>query len=681
MKKINFLFGIHCHQPVGNFEHIFDESYQRCYLPFIETMERHPRIKFTVHYSGILYDWFMKKHPEFLELLSKMIKRGQVEVLVAGYYEPIIPIIPDADKLGQIKMQSDFIKEKFKTSPRGMWLTERIWEPQLPKILSEAGVEYVMVDDQHFLKAGVDPRELYGYYTTEEQGTTLSVFPISKDLRYLIPFKLPEETIRFLAGIATEDGSRAAVLADDGEKFGVWPGTYKWVYEEKYLERLLTELENNLDWIRPMTFSEYLDAYPSRGRVYLPTASYQEMMEWSGGFFRNFFVKYPEANYMHKKMLSVSGKLQTLKKSHTSPDREKLLVEAERELYMGQCNCAYWHGVFGGLYLSYLRDAVYEHLINAENIMQKLQRGEKNFTEVVVTDLDKDGSEEVLMSNPFLNLYFSPRQGGGLFELDYKPRSFNLLNVLSRRKEDYHKKLLEGPKVHAAHPGADSIHDVVRVKEEGIEKHIFYDRYSRLSLLEHFIPLGTDLNAIRTGGYSEIGDFINGVYSFFPERKGGEAAVNFSRTGAVEGMAVSVTKTVGLMSGQSIINVEYEVQNLSDKKLEATLGVEFNLTLLAPDAPDRFIRISDNKNKYPMNSVGDDAQISKLELVDEWKGFSVSLEWAKPARLVRYPIETVSQSEGGFERTYQGTCLFFGFDLRLDPQAKWTNKISIRMES
>ncbi|MFA4966673.1 MAG: alpha-amylase/4-alpha-glucanotransferase domain-containing protein [Candidatus Margulisiibacteriota bacterium] len=683
MKKINFLFGIHCHQPVGNFEHIFDESFENCYRPFIETLECHPRIKFSVHYSGILYDWFLKKHPEFIDLINKLVKRGQVEVMTAGYYEPIIPIIPDADKLGQIKMQTDFIKKNFKQSPRGLWLTERIWEPHLPKILSEAGIEYVTVDDFHFFSAGFKKEDLYGYYVTEEQGAMLNVFPISKELRYLIPFKMPEETIKFLRGIASDDGRKAAILADDGEKFGVWPGTHKWVYQDGYLENLLKMLEDNLDWIRPMTFSEYLDEYPALGQVYLPSASYAEMIEWSGGYFRNFFVKYPESNNMHKKMLLISSKLQTIKKSETSEDRQKLTTLAERELYMGQCNCAYWHGVFGGLYLSYLRDAVYEHLIKAENIIQKLQRGNKNFTEILVTDFDKDGSEEVLMSNPYLNVYLSPKSGGGLFELDYRPKAFNLTNVLTRRPEPYHKKILETPKENVkVGGGTKSIHDLISVKESGIEKFLKYDRRRRrISLVDHFMPVDTDLEALKDENYFELGDFAEGAYNFFPHRKGDEASVNFSRTGRVDGHSVSVNKLASLMAGQSILNVEYEVTNLSEKKIHALFGVEFNLTLLAPDAPDRAIIISGSDDKLKMNSSGKKNEVFEVKLIDEWKGFSVSLGLEKESKLFWFPIETVSQSEGGFERTYQGTCLLFGFDLELEPQGKWTNKIVIRMES
>ena len=712
MKKINFLFGIHCHQPVGNFEHVFEWAYDSCYLPFLKAMEKHPRIKFSVHYSGILYDWFIKNRPEMILLLQNLVKRGQVEVLTGGYYEPILPIIPDEDKLGQIEMMNEFIKDKFKISPSGLWLTERIWEPTLPKILAQAGVEYITVDDYHFLSAGIEGDKLFGYYLTEEEGEILKVFPINKALRYLIPFKMPEETINYLRSIATEAGDRGAILADDGEKFGVWPGTYKWVYEDGYLENFLNKLEENLDWIIPMKFSDYLEEFPPKGRAYLPTASYFEMMEWSlpadqqiqlkkikeevnhlnryeefskffrGGFFRNFFVKYPESNNMHKKMLLVSKKLSTIKKGAISADRKKLIKEAEKNLYKGQCNCAYWHGVFGGLYLSNLRNAIYEHLIRAENILQRLQRGDKKYTELLIYDFDKDGNSEVLLSNPYLNLYFAPAAGGSLFEMDYKPKEFNLIDVLTRRKEAYHESLLKNGEGSASSEGIHSIHDGIHLKEKGIEKYIIYDSLKRASFVDHFFSSDVNLSGLKHGLATEIGDFAGEIYDFFPIRKNNEVQLNLSRVGAVNSQEVKLTKTILLLSGQSIVTVDYEIINNGREPMEFIFGVEFNLTLLGGNSPDRYYKINWEKlenSHLASEDVLD--EVKSVQLVDEWKGFSVSFELNYECDFIRYPIETVSQSEGGLEKTYQGSCLVFSWKTKLNPKEIWKNKFVLKIES
>lgn len=713
MRKINFLFGIHCHQPVGNFDHVFVQAYNDCYLPFLETMERHPKIKFSAHFSGILYDYFEKCRPEYLDLILTLVKRGQLELIAAGHYEPILPIIPDEDKLGQIEMQIRFIKKHFKTSPSGLWLTERIWEPNLPSVLRSSGIEYLTVDDYHFISAGIKKSELNGYYITEDQGQTLKVFPINKDLRYLIPFRLPQETIKYLSELSSEEGDRAAILADDGEKFGLWPGTNKWVFKDGYLENLLCELESNIEWIRPMTFSEYLDEFKPQGRAYLPTASYFEMMKWSlpcnsqkdfdriekeielqgksdeynkffkGGFFRNFFAKYPESNNMHKKMLQISQKLSTLKQTDAQmpQDREKLFLEAKKHLFMGQCNCAYWHGVFGGLYLSNLRDAIYENLIKAENIIQILQRGNKKYTELLIFDFDKDGKDELVLSNPYLNLYISPGLGGSIFELDYKPKEYNLLNVLTRREEAYHQRLLDSISRGADESRHESIHDIVAVKEQGIEKDIIYDKNRRMSLVDHFFPEGINFQQLKDSSYQEIADFAEKEYEYYPTKKKDEVSVKLSRISAKGQPGIKLSKSISLLSGQSIVEIEYEIMNLSETGLAADFGIEFNITLLASDTDDRYIKIPSSDEKYKMNSCGESIDISSFKLVDEWKDFIVSFEASSCFRLLYYPIETVSLSEGGFEKTYQGTSLMPVFKICLEPKETWKNKLVIRFES
>ncbi len=44
---------------------------------------------------------------------------------------------------------------------------------------------------------------------------------------------------------------------------------------------------------------------------------------------------------------------------------------ARRALYRAQCNCPYWHGAFGGIYLPHLRNAVYNQMIAADNLLDQ----------------------------------------------------------------------------------------------------------------------------------------------------------------------------------------------------------------------------------------------------------------------------------------------------------------------
>lgn len=154
MPKFNLVLLIHAHQPIGNFDEVMELTYSRSYSPFVECLARHPRVRVGLHYSGVLFEWFAERHPEYLHRIGALAARGQVEVVGGGFYEPILITIPLEDQIEQIRRLSDFIAEHFGKRPGGAWLAERVWEPQLPAALAEAGVEYTLVDDNHFLAAG-----------------------------------------------------------------------------------------------------------------------------------------------------------------------------------------------------------------------------------------------------------------------------------------------------------------------------------------------------------------------------------------------------------------------------------------------------------------------------------------------------------------------------------------------
>ncbi len=205
MGKVYFLFGVHNHQPVGNFGYVFEEAYSKCYYPFFDVLGKYPSIKCNVHISGPLYDWILAFHKEFIDRIGLMVKRGQLEIVSGGYYEPILPIIPDRDKISQIKLMNGFIHRNFSTDPEGIWTAERVWEPYLARVINEASLKYTFLDDTHFRYAGIAKEEFFGRYVTEDSGRGISIFPISKTLRYKIPFSKAEEAVSLLKSFVNKD--------------------------------------------------------------------------------------------------------------------------------------------------------------------------------------------------------------------------------------------------------------------------------------------------------------------------------------------------------------------------------------------------------------------------------------------------------------------------------------------
>lgn len=694
MKSINLILGCHSHQPVGNFDFVFQEAYEKSYVPFIDVLERFPAVRVTLHYTGPLWDWFVMNHPDYVKRLRALADAGQVEIMGGAYYEPMLCAIPERDVAGQIKRMQTFCEEHFGAKPKGMWMAERVWEPHMAKVLAQSGVTYAALDDSHFLCSGLGPEDLYGCYMTEEEGEAIRVFPILEKLRYLVPFHRVEETISYLRELATEDGERCAVLHDDGEKFGVWPGTFHSVYEEGWLESFFTALTDNRDWLRSVTYSEYLEQHRPIGRTYLTCASYQEMMAWAlpprrqrelkevretlaqqpafaekcapfvrGGFWRNFLTKYAEANNMQKRMLRVSKRLQDCRERFgDSP----LLMEAERFLHQGQCNCAYWHGQFGGLYLNHLRTAIYEHLIRADNVLDQIEQRDGQVRSSAV-DFDGDGQLEQVLENGILSVFVNPNDGGTLFELDYKPGNFNLLNTLTRREEPYHADLAEESEDEEGNDGqVRSIHDHFQSKERGLNALLYYDSYRRSSLRDHFYETGLDVESLYRNEAGERGDFSLKTYGCTSEG----SSILLSADGVVYDNGehpVRLQKRITLDSGESRIRIRYDISHAGTTPFETLFGSEFSINFLTGSAPDRYYYSDERALERPMLGVrGIEGGLRNFALRDEWQQLEAGFTLSEAGSFYFFPLETVSQSECGQERVHQGSVVLVSWPLRLE---------------
>src|SRR2546428_6194616 len=177
----------HQHQPAGNFPSVFQEVTERAYAPLVATLYRHPEVKASLHFSGPLLDWLGANRPDVIGDLSDLVRRGQIELLSGGYYEPVLVGVPRRDGVAQIRALSDRAHAIFGQRPLGAWLTERVWEPHLPSLLAEAGVADTVLDDQHLLQAGLRPQELRGSFFTQGQGPPGIVFPGRGKLRPPLP--------------------------------------------------------------------------------------------------------------------------------------------------------------------------------------------------------------------------------------------------------------------------------------------------------------------------------------------------------------------------------------------------------------------------------------------------------------------------------------------------------------
>lgn len=704
MSNVSLALVIHSHQPVGNFDHVIEDAYQKSYAPFVRALHEHSRIRLSLHFSGILLEWLEKRHPEYFQQLRELAERGQIEMVGGGYYEPILPVIPDADKIAQVRKLADYLRQHFGASPRGAWIAERVWEPTLPLPLAKAGVEYVVLDDTHFLLAGLQPWQLGGSFVTEEDGFPLRLVPSLKSLRYTIPFREPAETLRILReGINQQDALFA--MGDDCEKFGVWPGTYDHVYKNGWLERFFQALEACQDWLETTTVADYLRSHPPVGRIYLPTASYAEMMEWSlppaasvefkacleesehipngqrflrflrGGMWRNFLTKYEESNRMQKQVLVVSQRLQKLSTAAGSgTEKTALFAEAQTHLLAAQCNDPYWHGVFGGLYAPHLRSAILRHLIQAEFQLDGAEgRGADAQPEIVTTDFDLDGQDEILIRQSISGMTLHPADGATVSSLRFQPANVELVNSLMRRPEVYHELVRKQvSSKQSPREGPASIHDQVLSKESHLDALLRYDRYARHAFRTYVFPSAKnweDFELLRLG---ENATLAQGAWKATPS-KAPTAAIEFRSTAEIRlndcMMRIDALKTLTSKVSGSDWQIECRSSLNTDRSCPTgmALGLELVLNLLAPDAHDRYFLAKDVHR--PLEFRGE-IDSGKLTIVDEWQRVMITLETRPQACWWIVPIETISQSELGFERVYQGSAILAVW--KIDPPS-WRN--------
>ena len=631
MAPIRFVFGLHLHQPVGNFDHVFAQHVEDVYRPLLDRLAGRNFLPVALHLSGPLLEWLEDHEPGYLDRLGSLAADGKVEILLAGFYEPVLASLPRADRAEQIRWMHEAVQRRFGVDARGLWLTERVWEPELAADLADAGVHYALVDDRHFLATGFPPERLHAPFWTESDGRRVALFPIDERLRYLVPFRPPEETADYLHELRSA-GHSLAVLADDGEKFGGWPGTKEWVYERGWLDRFMEVIGGQIERgeVRLSRLDDALDEVPSSGLAYLPTASYTEMESWSlppdaalrlarlrhdlgeprvagpdgalvrGAHWRNFLAKYAESNRMHKKMQALSA----LCRRRGDPPA------ARRAIGRAQCNDAYWHGVFGGLFLPHLRDAIWRELALAEG---ELRRGRSLAWEVL--DFDGDGHPEIWVHSEFFSALVSPVRGAAVEEYTVFAKEINYANVLTRRREAYHDLALERAAA-AAHGdgGAASIHDI----EEGIRLDVRppLDREDRALLVERILPVPLGLEEYARGDYPQVRSWAREPFHYAVQRRRGALEIACA---AGEGGA-RLSKLIRL-SGDGELSVRYA---------------------------------------WDPGVAPDDVFATELSLAG-----ALTAEAAPGAEVWRYPIETVAKSERGLDRTRQGESVTYRWPARL----------------
>src|SRR5664280_475436 len=674
---------LHNHQPVGNFGWVIEDVYEHAYSPMLHALERHPGIRLGLHYTGPLLQWMGANRPNAIAQIRGLVERGQVEIVGGGFYEPILVTLPDRGRRLTVFGTEQGLRYRIPFKP-----VEDLISYLRERTTPDGRFVGMMGDDGE--KFGAWPGT-FEYCWSREHWVDRMFEAIEREAGWLVTVT-PSEWLT-----------------------GHRPTTRAYFPTASYVE--MTE------WVLPPdetpVFAGLLERARERG---LPDARFLR-----GGFWRNYMARYREINDLHKQMLRASEKVAAMGPrgaagttgtgeagSGGAASGDAARARALDHLYQGQSNDCYWHGLFGGIYIVHMRMATLSHLIAAEDAAD--MAAASAFEDLAdaakaaeawegaspygarLFDTDLDSLDEVLFTSPGQTVVVDPAEGAGISSWDLRASRVALASVLRRRSEAYHERLIahdraaeeaaigateaealaaEGavPGGHAAAAAADApktIHDTVNVKESGLAAFLRYDRHERRSGLVHLLPAdgSTGVMQLTHATYLELGDFVEGVFEPITISDAGlllRRLGNCNLDGTDRPLVMTKTFSFGGGRLDPTLELGVSVENPGELALSFELAVEWNVNLLGGGHNPAAYYETDTGERTPHDVAGEVASTPTIAFGNDYEGIRVEATSEPPARLTWYPVETISNSEAGFERVYQGSSLLFRWPVVLTP--------------
>jgi len=298
-------------------------------------------------------------------------------------------------------------------------------------------------------------------------------------------------------------------------------------------------------------------------------------------------------------------------------------------------------------------------------------------------DYDGDGRDELLFTSPEYQALLKPSDGATLAALDFRRTESTLINSILRRPEPYHQRLKD-PNYRPATSTA-AAYEQTKVKEAGLERFLRYDHWPRHAFrLYLFDPARThaDYEALEL---HEGKEFCGGVYHVAHSSSSG-AELTCEITFGVMGqgdtqpearLAVNKNFSFGPAPNGCEIACEVQLAFSAPPQKPLAIGLESIINLLAPAAEDRFFETPGGPHNLRFTGA---IPGPALRMEDGWQRVRIALHAPAARHFWVAPIETVSESEEGFERVYQGSQILAAWYPDLSAQKSWKAHLVWRIE-
>jgi hypothetical protein len=618
---LSIILGSHNHIPYGAGDEDGEHIYATRLKPFIQTLHKFPEIPAALHYSGTLLAWLEASHPELADILGILIARKQVEILGGGFYEPMMPLLPQIDKIGQIELLTAYLRKKFGKRPQGCWIPEAAWEQHLVGVLNACGMNYTFLGESHFIAAGLSGAGLSAPCVSENQGKITVVFPLSDRLRDAFAVQEASQVLDGLIREAAPPGALITVFPD--QLFAGEAGESAEARYGRFFENL-SRVSGAVEFTTPGKYYKSLGQLP---KAYFP-----------GDLERNFLIDYPEANDLYAKMMYTHTLISHLRgdKSRKQNAREELWKAQGYTLFSRKSDAAASlpAGDGGDIHRSSLRKAAYKALLGAE----KICRGQGKFTpSLLVFDFDFDGSQEYLFQDRNLNCYVKSA-GASVFELDYLPKTWNYLDTFSGdsfRRTAFADQLS---------PPDYSFADARDSRLEG----------SRFCEEENFKLLDMD----RSHGWADFK---------LPPRDSAEASYLEQ---------IEIEKRYILK--QDVLKVRYVLINRGTERASFKFIPRIDLSFSGGE--DDVLRVFCSRsqgNEPAIPGKGEFAKLRGIEFRDLKNELALNIAADREFDGWILPIHSPLRLRGALISQYQSTCLMPVMAVSLEPEARWKTEFKL----
>jgi hypothetical protein len=251
-KNIYFSYTLHSNMnydryPKSTIWKQFPESYQN----ILDFMIQHPDFKGQVQLSGQTFKTLQLIAPHFLEQTSELHSKGQIDFTGTFYSEPLNVSMDGETNLLNAMLGTSIIKNEL-AETSGFFLQEHAWNPQLPYILSKAGIDWVPVrtteqEFKPFHAIGLDGTKIVAIETSRRWSNFKDIID-----------SLPDNAIVLLGG--------------DIEIPNRFIDAYHEVIE---INKLRSDV--NIEWIR---VRDYLKKFPAETEKFINNSDLSGISQW-----------------------------------------------------------------------------------------------------------------------------------------------------------------------------------------------------------------------------------------------------------------------------------------------------------------------------------------------------------------------------------------------------------------